>query len=137
MAGLFSFANTGKISTGTALKTLLQIVAPSNHRLLIHEWSISFDGVSNTATPIWGDDGKIGEYRARSTNQFPSTPTANQVIFGDLSQVLILEWLGRDVVVDPYTAAATNEVILTVTSLIDLIIRQGKSFAISSDSGAQ
>lgn len=52
MAGLYFVANTAPVTTGTALKTLLQIVAPSNHRVLVWEWSISFNGVSNTGTPI-------------------------------------------------------------------------------------
>jgi hypothetical protein len=52
MAGLAFVANTGQIATGTALKTLLQIVAASNHRVLLWEWSISFTGISNTAVPI-------------------------------------------------------------------------------------
>jgi hypothetical protein len=52
MAGVRFKAVTGQISTGTSAKTLMQIVAASNHALLIDEISISFDGTSNTATPI-------------------------------------------------------------------------------------
>jgi hypothetical protein len=52
MAGnRFKFTKSG-ISTGTSLKTLIQIVAASNHKVLIDEWSISFQGTSNTASPI-------------------------------------------------------------------------------------
>lgn len=52
MAGCFLKANTVQIATGTSAKTILQIVAASNHAVLVHEWSISFEGVSNTAAPI-------------------------------------------------------------------------------------
>ena len=52
MAGILAVAQTGEISTGTSQKTLLQIVAATNHRVLVKEWSISFKGVSNTAAPI-------------------------------------------------------------------------------------
>jgi hypothetical protein len=45
-------ARTDPIATGTSTKTLLQLVAASNHAILIDEWSISFDGTSNTAQPI-------------------------------------------------------------------------------------
>mgnify|MGYP006908266904 CR=1 FL=1 len=52
MAGVRFKAVTDEIATGTALKTLLQVVAASNHGVLIDEVSISFKGTSNTAAPI-------------------------------------------------------------------------------------
>lgn len=52
MAGNRFKAVTAPISTGTAAKTLLQIVAASNHKVKIDEISISFNGTSNTAEPI-------------------------------------------------------------------------------------
>lgn len=52
MAGVGWKAQTGEVATGTSLKTILQVVAASNHGLLVNELSISFKGVSNTATPI-------------------------------------------------------------------------------------
>lgn len=39
------------VTTGTTIKTLLQLAAPSTHRLIIKEWGISFDGYT-AATPI-------------------------------------------------------------------------------------
>lgn len=52
MAGLLFGAQTGAIATGTSAKTLLQVVAATNVRVKVREWSISFAGTSNTATPI-------------------------------------------------------------------------------------
>jgi len=52
MAGVKAVAQTGEIATGTAKKTLLQLVAASNHRALVKEISVSFKGTSNTAAPI-------------------------------------------------------------------------------------
>jgi len=52
MAGNRFKAVTSQISTGTSAKTLLQIVAATNQKVKIDEISVSFDGVSNTATPI-------------------------------------------------------------------------------------
>lgn len=52
MAGVGFAAVTAEIATGTAAKTLAQVVAASNHRLLIKEISVSFQGTSNTAAPI-------------------------------------------------------------------------------------
>lgn len=52
MAGVRFKARTGEIATTTSAKTILQIVAASNHAVLIEEINISFQGTSNTATPI-------------------------------------------------------------------------------------
>ena len=52
MAGLKLAAVTAAIATGTAAKTLAQIIAPANHRVQLKRLEISFDGVTNTATPI-------------------------------------------------------------------------------------
>jgi uncharacterized protein YaiE (UPF0345 family) len=40
-----------KVTTGTAIKTLLQVATPSTMRIKVVEWGISFDG-SAAATPI-------------------------------------------------------------------------------------
>jgi hypothetical protein len=52
MAGMHFKARTDPIATGTGTKTLLQVKAASNVRIKIQEWSISFQGTSNTAAPI-------------------------------------------------------------------------------------
>lgn len=52
MAGVGFKAVTAEVSTGTSLKTIIQVVAASNHRCVIKEWSISFQGTSNSAAPI-------------------------------------------------------------------------------------
>lgn len=87
---------------------------------------------------IWVND-MVGTFRAKWTTQLltSATPVANMVIFGDWSQVIYLEWAGRDVVVDPYSGKKEGTVEVTIQRLIDCVIRRGKSFAISSDSGAQ
>lgn len=92
---------------------------------------------SNTATPIW-DAGKVGVFDARWTTQLltTATPVANMVIFGDFSQVLIMEWAGRDVVVDPYSGKKEGTVEITIQRLVDVVVRRAKSFAISADTGA-
>jgi hypothetical protein len=93
---------------------------------------------TGTSDPIWEND-KVGVFRALWTTQLltSATPVANMVIFGDFSQVLFMEWAGRDVVVDPYSSATSGTVVVTIQRLMDCVIRRGKSFACSSDSGAQ
>lgn len=95
---------------------------------------------ANTSTPIWDDGDKIGSFKAAWSNNVVTSGagTKDQVIFGDFSQVLYLEWSGRDVVVDPYGSNATNgTVTVTIQRLMDMVIRRTKSFATSTDSGAQ
>ena len=38
--------------TNAAIKTLLQFLAPTNQRVIMREWDVSFQGTSNTAAPI-------------------------------------------------------------------------------------
>lgn len=52
MAGVGFCAVTGAISTGTAAKTLLQLIAAANQRALLKQIEISFAGISPTAAPI-------------------------------------------------------------------------------------
>jgi hypothetical protein len=40
-----------KVTTGTAIKTLMQLATPSTEDLVVIEWGISFDGTA-AATPI-------------------------------------------------------------------------------------
>lgn len=40
------------ITTGTAIKTLVQIAAPATTRLRVVEWSVSFSGTSAAAPPV-------------------------------------------------------------------------------------
>lgn len=100
--------------------------------------AMSIARFSGGDTPIW-DNGKVGAFNALWTTQLltTATPVANMVIFGDFSQVLYLEWAGRDVVVDPYSGKKEGTVEVTIQRLMDVVIRRGKSFATSSDSGAQ
>lgn len=53
MSGVLGFAQTAEIVlTAATAKTVLQLVAAANHRVLIDEFGVSFDGVSPTAEPV-------------------------------------------------------------------------------------
>lgn len=52
MAGVGFVAQTAEVATGTSEKTILQIVAPANQRLLVDEWNISFEGIDTVGEPI-------------------------------------------------------------------------------------
>jgi len=100
--------------------------------------AMSIAKFSGGDTPIWDND-RVGVFNAHWTTQLltSATPVANMVIFGDFSQVLFCEWAGRDVVVDPYSGKKEGTVEVTIQRLMDVVIRRGKSFATSADSGAQ
>lgn len=52
MAGVFLLANTGDITvSASTAKTVLQIVAPAQQRVRIHNFCISFAGTSGTDNP--------------------------------------------------------------------------------------
>lgn len=52
MSGVGFRANTAQVATGTAAKTILQVVAASNHRVVLNKIVVSFEGVTVTDAPI-------------------------------------------------------------------------------------
>lgn len=81
---------------------------------------------------IWTKDGVNG-YRAEVSEQVPS----DKVVFGNWSDLIVADWDGMDVVVNPYSLDSTNQVRVTITIMTDNGIRHVESFCVSSDSGAQ
>ena len=86
---------------------------------------------SNTAKFVL-DNGSVNGYPLHVSNQMPatySTNTKSAVIFGNWSDLLIGNWNGIDVVVDPYTSAANRQVRLVVSLWTDIAVRHAESFA--------
>lgn len=52
MSGVLASVQTAEITTGVTKKTVLQLVAASNHRDKVKEISVSFKGTSGSATPV-------------------------------------------------------------------------------------
>ena len=53
MAGLLCIALTTEVALAAATaKTIIQIIAPANHRLKIKRWGVFFDGISGTEEPV-------------------------------------------------------------------------------------
>jgi HK97 family phage major capsid protein/HK97 family phage prohead protease len=77
--------------------------------------------------------GIVNGYRAEVTNQVPS----DKVIFGQWSDLILADWAGIDIVVDPYSLKKTGQVEITITLWTDCGIRHPLSFTVSTDSGAQ
>ena len=84
----------------------------------------------NGSTP---GSGIVNGYRAEATKQVPS----DKVIFGNWSDLILAEWAGIDVVVDPYSLKKTGQIEVTITLWCDNGARHAGSFSVSADSGAQ
>jgi hypothetical protein len=53
MAGILAHTSSGEVSLSASTpKTMLQLVAAANHRVLIKSYSVSFKGVSSTDPPV-------------------------------------------------------------------------------------
>ncbi len=77
--------------------------------------------------------GDVNGYPAYATNQVPS----DRVVFGNWRDLIIAEWAGLDVVVDPFTLKKTGQIEITITLLCDIGVRHAESFCVSTDAGNQ
>ncbi len=93
--------------------------------------------VTNQAFFLWekgdGEFGEVNGYRAGATKQVPS----DKVVFGNWNDLIIAEWAGIDVVVDPYSLKKAGQVEITLTLWADLGVRHPGSFCVSTDAGNQ
>lgn len=99
MAGRIGHITRLAIATGTALKTMVQLVAATNHAIKILEIAIGFDGVSATQepvlvtltrqtdagtmsslTPVKGDDSVADTLDTTAQHTATSEPTAGDVL---------------------------------------------------------
>jgi hypothetical protein len=78
-------------------------------------------------------DGVVVGMPAHSTLQVPG----DKVIFGNFSDLVLADWAGIDIVVDPYSGKKQGLIEITITLWTDVGIRHVGSFAVSTDSGAQ
>ena len=92
--------------------------------------------VPNFPQWLWNgnvDTGVVVGRRAETTNQVPG----DRVIYGNWNDLVLLDWAGIDVVVNPYSADSQGIVTITITLWTDSGLRHEVSFAVSTDSGAQ
>jgi len=79
------------------------------------------------------EDNMANGYRFEVSEQVPS----NRVIFGNWNDLIMADWEGMDVVVDPYTLAKSNQIQITITLMSDVAVRHPVSFCASTDAGNQ
>ena len=93
--------------------------------------------VSNYPSFLWDSGtngaGQVNGYNAVVTNSI----SGNKVVFGDFSQLILADWAGIDVSVNPYSLDTTGLVRVVVQMLTDVGVRHPASFCVSADSGAQ
>lgn len=90
---------------------------------------------------VWGVNSEsLNGYKTAITTQVPSTldkstttGVCSALIFGNFSDLIIANWAGLDVVVDPYTSAKTAQVDLVINSWWDVGVRNAASFAACLD----
>jgi len=120
------------LATGNASRgTLAYLTTPA----VAAKW-MGIAEVANFPKWLWDgtvDQGTVVGRPAYSTNQVPS----NKVIYGNWQDLILADWAGMDVVVNPYTQDQTGVITITIFLLTDTGVRQVVSFAVSSDSGAQ
>ncbi len=53
MADIFGVSKTAEVAlTAATARTIVQHVSPSNHRVKVYRWGVSFDGTNATAEPV-------------------------------------------------------------------------------------
>jgi HK97 family phage major capsid protein len=80
---------------------------------------------------IWESGDQVNGCKAFATNLVPG----NKVIFGKWNELIIAQWAGLDIVVDPYTLAANAEVRIIVNMFCDIKYRYSSAFCYSTNSG--
>lgn len=82
----------------------------------------------------------LNGYKALTTTQVPSTldkgtatGVCSAIIFGNFADLMIAQWGGMDIVVDPYTQATNSMVRLVVNSWWDVLVKRAESFAAMKD----
>ena len=90
---------------------------------------------------VYGDGNTpLNGYQAGITTQVPSNLTkgasagiCSAIVFGNFKDLLIGQWGGMDIVVDPYTKKNNAEIELSVNSWWDVLVRRAQSFAAMLD----
>jgi HK97 family phage major capsid protein len=79
-------------------------------------------------------EGTVNGYRALATNQLNTATNGDKVIYGNWEDVIIADWEGWEVLVDPYTLSKNGEVQVTIFNFTDIGIRHPGSFCYSPQS---
>lgn len=59
--------------------------------------------------------------------------TTGNIIFGNWSELILAQWGGVDIVVNPYSLDTTNQIRITVNSFWDVDVKHAASFSMATD----
>lgn len=62
-----------------------------------------------------------------------STSNCSQLFCGDWSQLIMAQWGGLDIVVDPYSKATTGLMPITLSMFADIGVKHGEAFSLTAD----
>ncbi|MGI4862420.1 MAG: phage major capsid protein [Janthinobacterium lividum] len=141
-------ANGGPVSRGT-LVALEAAVESSNINTTTLGYLINIAtkaALKNTKTDagsgifLLDSNDTLNGYPYRSTTNVPKNLTvgttagaASAAIFGDWSKLLIGQWGGLDLTVDPYTLATNGQIRIIIQSFYDVLVAQAAAFAVAKD----
>ena len=95
---------------------------------------------SSDSVMVMNEGNKLLGYNVMETSNVPSTLTkgstsgsCSAMIFGNFAELIIGEWSGIDVLVDPYTGSTTGVTRITVFKDFDIAVRHAESFSSVQD----
>lgn len=94
---------------------------------------------AGTAKYVMERESELNGYKLGVTNLMPSDITKgtgtklSSMIFGNFSDLLIGQWGGLDIVVDPYTKKKSAEIEVTINAWHDVFVKNDESFAAIKD----
>lgn len=114
--------------------TLAWAISPSTRG----KWKSIVKVSSTDSRFLMDENGLVNGYRAVVSQQAAtSTGLNHKCIFGDWSQLVVADWAGLDVTVDPYSDAATGQVRVIFIQWTDTMVRQATAFQVSVDAANQ
>jgi len=95
---------------------------------------------SGDSVMIMNEGNTLMGYQVAQTSNVPSTLTkgstsgsCSALIFGNFNDLIIGQWGGTDVLVDPYTGSSTGTIRVVVFADIDIAVRHAQSFSSTQD----
>lgn len=99
-----------------------------------------YTGITVITEPTAPAGGSMGGtllgYPYYKTQQIPNSGSTNGLVFfGNWSDLLIGQWDGTEVTVDPFTLMQNAQIRVAILEFVDLNVRYPEAFAVSTDNG--
>jgi HK97 family phage major capsid protein len=125
------------VDTSNALQGNLAYMTNSKGRGMLK--TIDKGVTNDTGNFMMSEDNIINGYPCLVTNSiietYGNTDTGSMVVFGNWADLMIGQWGGYDITVDPYTAAKTNQVVIVINAYFDAkgmrAVMAGDNYALS------